>query len=301
MARAWPSSRTRDSVWVVDANTGKSIQLAANQPEDVVTGLVWSPDGRQIAYHVRKIDRELIYKVGADGTGPEELVFRLPGFGLSLTDWSPDGRYLIYYSQQLAGNRLFALPVTPEPKPIEIMRVRPSDPRRTHLARRPPDRVSVHRVARVAQARHLCQDAGPRGRQNGRDRAAGQGRPELWHGAGCLVEAGRARAVLPGAQAWRDGGGRHRLAGAGDGNAAAALHRSRRDQRRAGSRLPVGQRGARWAARRLLGGAEGRVCSRATRSLSSPCSTARARCCGESGRPAATGSPRSRRTARASR
>jgi Tol biopolymer transport system component len=109
-------------VWVVDASTGKSTQLAANQPEDVATGLVWSPDGRQIAYHIRKIDRELIYRVGADGTGPEELVFRLPGFGLSLTDWSPDGRYLIYYSQQLAGNRLFALPVTPEPKPLEIMK-----------------------------------------------------------------------------------------------------------------------------------------------------------------------------------
>ena len=56
-------------VWVVDATTGKSIQLAANQPEDLVTGLVWSPDGRQIAYHLRKIDQELIYQVGADGTG----------------------------------------------------------------------------------------------------------------------------------------------------------------------------------------------------------------------------------------
>jgi Tol biopolymer transport system component len=134
---AWSPDGTRvavvkdtRTVWVVDANTGKSTQLAANQPEDVATGLVWSPDGRQVAYHIRKIDRELIYKVSADATGkvsadatgPEELVFRLPGFGLTLTDWSPDGRYLIYYSQQLAGNRLFALPVTPEPKPIEIMK-----------------------------------------------------------------------------------------------------------------------------------------------------------------------------------
>jgi Tol biopolymer transport system component len=125
---AWSPDGTRVAVikdtrqlFVIDANTGRSVRLAENQPDDVVTGVVWSPDGRQIAYHVRKIDRELIYKVGADGAGPEELVFRLPGFGLSLTDWSPDGRYLIYYSQQLAGNRLFALPVTPEPKPIEIM------------------------------------------------------------------------------------------------------------------------------------------------------------------------------------
>ena len=107
---------------VIDASTGKSVPLASNDPEDVVTGVVWSPDGRQIAYHVRKIDRELIYKVGADAAGAPELVFRLPGFGLTLTDWSPDGRYLIYYSQQLAGNRLFALPVTAEPQPIEIMR-----------------------------------------------------------------------------------------------------------------------------------------------------------------------------------
>jgi Tol biopolymer transport system component len=126
---AWSPDGTRVAaikdtrqVWVVDANSGKSIQLAANQPEDVVTGLVWSPDGRQVAFHVRKIDQELIYRVGVDGTGTAELVSRLPGFGLTLNDWSPDGRYLIYYSQQLAGNRLFALPVTPEPKPIEIMK-----------------------------------------------------------------------------------------------------------------------------------------------------------------------------------
>ncbi|HKH70875.1 MAG TPA: hypothetical protein VKA59_05960 [Vicinamibacterales bacterium] len=126
---AWSPDGTRVAtvkdtrqIWVVDANNGKSTQLAANQPEDVVTGLVWSPDGRQVAYHVRKINQELIYRVGSDGTGKEEVVFQLPGFGLSLTDWSPDGKYLIYYSQQLAGNRLFALPLTPEPKPIEIMK-----------------------------------------------------------------------------------------------------------------------------------------------------------------------------------
>jgi Tol biopolymer transport system component len=124
----WSPDGTRMAVikdtrqlWVMDASTGKGVQLAANEPEDVVTGLVWSPDGRQLAYHVRKIDRELIYKVSADG-GTPELVSRLPGFGLSLNDWSPDGKYLIYYSQQLAENRLFALPVTPDPKPIEIMK-----------------------------------------------------------------------------------------------------------------------------------------------------------------------------------
>ena len=103
--------------WTRD--TGKATRLTTNQPEDLVTGLVWSADGRQVAYNVRKIDRELIYRIATDGTGTEELVFRLPGFGLSLTDWAPDGR-LIHDSSQLAGNRLFALPVTADPKPIEI-------------------------------------------------------------------------------------------------------------------------------------------------------------------------------------
>jgi Tol biopolymer transport system component len=121
---------------VIDATTGKSTALASNQPEDVVTGLVWSPDGRQVAFHVRKIDQELIYRVSADGTGTPELVSKLPGFGLALNDWSPDGKYLIYYSQQLAGNRLFALPLTPEPKPIEIMR---SDNTPINNARISPD------------------------------------------------------------------------------------------------------------------------------------------------------------------
>lgn len=126
---AWSPDGTRVAVvkdtrhlWVVDANTGKGVELAENQPEEIVTGVVWSPDGRQIAYHVRRINEEVLYRVGADGTSKAEMVFKLPGFGLALNDWSPDGKYLIYYSQQLAGNRLFALPVTPDPKPIEIMK-----------------------------------------------------------------------------------------------------------------------------------------------------------------------------------
>src|SRR5688572_825439 len=154
---AWSPDGTRVAavkdtrqIWVVDANSGKSLQLAANQPEDVVTGLVWSPDGRQVAFHVRKIDQELIYRVSADGTGTAELVSRLPGFGLALNDWSPDGKYLIYYSQQLAGNRLFALPVTPEPKPIEIMR---SDNTPINFARISPDgRLIAYQSTETAES-----------------------------------------------------------------------------------------------------------------------------------------------------
>jgi len=109
-------------VWVVEVETGHEVRITSNQPQDLVGGLVWSPDGRQLAYLLQQIDRELLYLTASDGKGPQELRYRLPGFGISLTDWSPDGRFLLYYSSQLGGNRLIALPVSGEPTPVEVMR-----------------------------------------------------------------------------------------------------------------------------------------------------------------------------------
>jgi len=109
-------------VWVLAADGGRSVRLSSNQPQDQVTDIVWSPDGRQLVYHVRQRDAELLYRVLSDGTGAPQVLYRLPGFGISLVDWSPDGRSLIYGSSQLAGNRLFALPVTEDPEPVEILR-----------------------------------------------------------------------------------------------------------------------------------------------------------------------------------
>ena len=114
--------KDRREIWIADMQSGRSVRLTSNQEQDLVTGLVWSPDGRQLAYLIRKIDGELLYRIAVDGAGSEELLYRLPGFGISLTDWSPDGRFLVYYTSQLGGNRLFAFPVTGEPKPVEIMR-----------------------------------------------------------------------------------------------------------------------------------------------------------------------------------
>jgi Tol biopolymer transport system component len=114
--------KDRREIWVVEAATGRSVRLTANQEQDMAVGLVWSPDGRQLAYSVQRINGQVLYRIASDGTGPEELLYRVPGFGVSLTDWSPDGGFVIYSSSQLGGNRLFALPVTADPKPVEIMR-----------------------------------------------------------------------------------------------------------------------------------------------------------------------------------
>ena len=294
---AWSPDGTRVAavkdtrqIWVVDANSGKGLPLATSQPGDVVTGLVWSPDGRQVAYHVRKIDQELIYKVAADGTGAEEVVSRLPGFGLSLTDWSPDGRYLIYYSQQLAGNRLFALPVTPDPKPIEIMR---SDLPILGARISPDGRLIAYQSTETAESprqginvRTLDLAAGKTGetaQQVKGDPSFGMGLGVSWRQDGRelyylapkhavmtvdvtaspALEMGTPRALFSVPDATNDAQG----LGFPWGNVA------RDGQRVVYSVAPRGRR-----------------CPR-TRFLSSPSSTARARCCSGWGRPAADGQP----------
>jgi len=109
-------------VVVVDVASGRTIPIASHEPPNIIRGFLWSPDGKQLVYLVRTLDAELLYRSAADGTGTEQLVTRLPGFNIALSDWTPDGRFVIYYTTQLAGNALFALPMTGDPKPVEAMR-----------------------------------------------------------------------------------------------------------------------------------------------------------------------------------
>jgi len=121
LLRQDPLKGTTD-VWVIDVATGKATQITSSKREDGTRTPVWSPDGKQIAYVGSRSGMEAIYRKPADGTGSEELVYRLNGAGITLQDWTSDGRYLTYYSQQLGGNIEFALPLTGEPKPVEIVR-----------------------------------------------------------------------------------------------------------------------------------------------------------------------------------
>jgi Tol biopolymer transport system component len=56
-----------------------------------------------------------LYRKLADGTGPEEMLFRYtPGAGMVLTDWSPDGKFITFYT-----GVLLLVPVTSNEKPLD--------------------------------------------------------------------------------------------------------------------------------------------------------------------------------------
>ena len=116
-----PGSGTAD-VWVFDATTGKGTRVTSSTREERRGAPIWSPDGRQIAYIVARKSVEAIYRKSADGNGPEELVYTLSGANIQLSEWTADGRYITYYSPQLGGNVVFALPLSGEQKPIEVVR-----------------------------------------------------------------------------------------------------------------------------------------------------------------------------------
>src|SRR4029453_15503648 len=121
LLRGDPVKGTTD-VWVIEVATGKGTQITSNKREDGTRTPVWSADGKQVAYVVSRNGMEAIYRKAADGTGSEEVLYRLNGAGITLQEFTSDGRYLTYYSQQLGGNIEFALPLTGEQKPIEIVR-----------------------------------------------------------------------------------------------------------------------------------------------------------------------------------
>jgi Tol biopolymer transport system component len=84
--------------------------------------LIWSPDGKWLAYVSSRNGTEAIYRKAANGDGDEELLVKLTGSGIQLRDWSPDGRFLTYYSQQLGGNILFTVPLEGERTPVAAVR-----------------------------------------------------------------------------------------------------------------------------------------------------------------------------------
>jgi dipeptidyl aminopeptidase/acylaminoacyl peptidase len=81
-----------DDIWV--------LPVAGGQPTRVTFGLddywlVWSQDGKQIAYGVRENGKVSIRRRSLDGRQPEEVLYQNAAYiNGSPIDWWPDGKYL---------------------------------------------------------------------------------------------------------------------------------------------------------------------------------------------------------------
>ena len=95
--------------WIVDATSGESIRLTTSQSREGAQGVVWSPDGSQVAYVALRGGYFGLYRQPSSG-GAEELLYQNSA-PMTVTEWSLDGRYLGYFSTDLSGGRLYALPL----------------------------------------------------------------------------------------------------------------------------------------------------------------------------------------------
>jgi Tol biopolymer transport system component len=92
--------------------------LATRLTHETGNVMVWSPDGRQIAYHDSTTTR--LFVVGVDGDRPQ-LVLESKSL-VYVNDWSPDGRFLMYTeTSPTTGNDLWLLPTTGDRTPVPFL------------------------------------------------------------------------------------------------------------------------------------------------------------------------------------
>jgi Tol biopolymer transport system component len=123
VVQAEPEKETAD-IWVRDIGTGKAARITSSNARENTRAPVWSPDGKQLAYVALRGGSEGLYRKASDGQGPEEQLYKHPGFGLNLMVWSVDGKYLSFFTTDLSGGILYVLPLDGqgERKPIEVFR-----------------------------------------------------------------------------------------------------------------------------------------------------------------------------------
>jgi Tol biopolymer transport system component len=118
-----PANETAD-LFVLDIASGKSSRLTTSKKTEFVQSPIWSPDGKQLAYVQIRDGVEGVYRLAADGSGSEELLYKNPSAFLGLSDWSLDGRYLSFSNSDLSGGALYVLPLVAGEKrePREVFR-----------------------------------------------------------------------------------------------------------------------------------------------------------------------------------
>ena len=203
-----PETETQDA-WVIDVATGKGTRITtASQPRELSRAPVWSPDGKQLAYVSLRAGTEGLYRKAANGEGPEELLYKHPGFGMNLMGWSLDGRYLSYFTADLSGGILYLLPLegAGERKPIEAFRSTST----VQGARLSPDSRFLSYMSNQSGRPEMYVRPVDASGNGAADRRAMADIHRRWPGHGFLA-AGRQGVLLPGRRSGIHGGRREHL------------------------------------------------------------------------------------------
>jgi Tol biopolymer transport system component len=109
-------------LWVIDIESGAGTKITKSKSREPARSPVWAPDSAWVAFAALRDSYDGIYRAKVDGSGAEELLFKLPGAGAVPTDWSLDGKYINYYVSQLGDNILYELPLDGDHTPVMVAR-----------------------------------------------------------------------------------------------------------------------------------------------------------------------------------
>lgn len=112
-----PAEGTHD-IWFYDVSIGRRTQFTSDPADE--NWLIWSPDGRRVAFNRFSREKLELYQAPSSGVGAEELL--LSGDeGVWPVSWSPDGRFILYVTNSRdTGNDVWVLPLFGDRKPYPI-------------------------------------------------------------------------------------------------------------------------------------------------------------------------------------
>jgi WD40 repeat protein len=112
------TSGLRD-LWIYDVASGRRSRLDASASDE--NWLIWSPDGRSVAFNSQRTRGLDLYRSSAQGGESQLLV--ADDDGKWPVSWSPDGRFILYVSSsEGTGNDIWVLPLTGDRKPYPFLR-----------------------------------------------------------------------------------------------------------------------------------------------------------------------------------
>jgi|KBSMisStaDraftv2_1062788.scaffolds.fasta_scaffold06272_3 Tol biopolymer transport system component len=110
---------TRD-LWLYDLATGGRMRLDSNVADE--NWLVWSPDGRRVAFNSQRARGLDLYQTSSLGNDRQELLVA-DDDGKWPVSWSPDGRFILFVtSSEGTGNDIWVLPLTGDRKPYPFLK-----------------------------------------------------------------------------------------------------------------------------------------------------------------------------------